>query len=161
MERASLRPVLRGQDVLAWRAEASPRRLVWTHGRDERALRELPESTRAWLARWRPRLAARADARRAGRWWALFRTEAARHDVPRVVWADMGRAPRALVLDAGDDTVPLNSCYVARAPHEDDAHALAALLAGPLAAAWLALVAEPARGGWRRYLGWTMARRTP
>jgi hypothetical protein len=46
---------------------------------------------------------------------------------------------------------------VVRAPSLDDAHALAALLNGPLAAAWTSVVAEPARGGFRRYLGWTMA----
>ncbi len=38
-----------------------------------------------------------------------------------------------------------------------DAHALAALLNGPLVSAWLNTVAEPARGGYRRYLGWTMS----
>jgi hypothetical protein len=34
---------------------------------------------------------------------------------------------------------------------------LAAVLNSPLSAAWLSLVAEPARGGYRRYLAWTMA----
>jgi hypothetical protein len=34
---------------------------------------------------------------------------------------------------------------------------LASLLNGPLARAWLNAAAEPARGGYRRYLGWTMA----
>jgi hypothetical protein len=32
-----------------------------------------------------------------------------------------------------------------------------ALLNSPLAAAWLAALAEPARGGYRRYLGWTVS----
>lgn len=38
-----------------------------------------------------------------------------------------------------------------------DAHALAALLNGPIASAWLSVLAEPARGGFHRYLGWTMS----
>jgi hypothetical protein len=38
-----------------------------------------------------------------------------------------------------------------------DAHALTALLKGPLSSAWLNVLAEPARGGYRRYLGWTMS----
>jgi hypothetical protein len=38
-----------------------------------------------------------------------------------------------------------------------DAVALAALLQSPPAAAWLAALAEPARGGYRRHLAWTMA----
>src|SRR6185503_13010453 len=40
---------------------------------------------------------------------------------------------------------------------EDDALALLAILNSPLAHAWLATLAEPARGGYRRYLGWTMS----
>jgi hypothetical protein len=61
------------------------------------------------------------------------------------------------VLDAGDPTVALNTCYVARCRDERDAHALAALLNTPLARAWLNAAAEPARGGYRRYLGWTLS----
>ena len=51
----------------------------------------------------------------------------------------------------------LNSCYVANCKTLEDAYALAALLNGPLVAAWLNTVAEPARGGYRRYMGWTMS----
>jgi hypothetical protein len=99
----------------------------------------------------------RSDARGA-RWWALFRTEAARHDRARVVWGDIGRTPRAIVLEPGNRTVPLNTCYVVRTPSVDDAYAFAALLNSPVAAAWLSVLAEPARGGYRRFLGWTCAR---
>jgi hypothetical protein len=74
-----------------------------------------------------------------------------------VVWSDFGRTPRAAILAAGDATVPLNSCYVLPCDDPADALALAALLNGPLAAAWLNAIAEPARGGWRRYLAWTVA----
>jgi hypothetical protein len=38
-----------------------------------------------------------------------------------------------------------------------DALALAAILNSALASAWLAILAEPARGGYRRYLGWTLS----
>ena len=50
-----------------------------------------------------------------------------------------------------------NSCYVAICPDESNALALLAVLNSPLAEAWLAALAEPARGGYRRYLGWTMS----
>jgi hypothetical protein len=69
----------------------------------------------------------------------------------------MGRAPRAAVIPAGDDTVALNSCYVVRCRGHREALAFAALLNGPVAAAWLGALAEPARGNYRRYLGWTMS----
>jgi hypothetical protein len=39
-----------------------------------------------------------------------------------------------------------------------DALALAALLNSPVIDAWVAAVAEPARGGYRRHFAWTMAR---
>jgi hypothetical protein len=73
------------------------------------------------------------------------------------VWADFGKAPRALVLPAGDPAVALNTCYVLPCADPHDALAFAALLNSPLAAAWLNVLAEPARGGYRRYLAWTVA----
>jgi hypothetical protein len=69
----------------------------------------------------------------------------------------MGKRPRAAVLAAGDPSVPLNTCYVIACDREEDAHALAALLNSAVAAAWLNALAEPARGGYHRYLGWTVA----
>jgi hypothetical protein len=160
VEASLLRPLLRGEDLRPWRAEPAGDRILWTHGPDGRPLHALPPNADAWLAPWRDALRDRVDARRARAWWSLFRTEAARADAPRVVWADIGRAPRAVVLEAGDATVPLNTCYALRcasAHASEDAHALAAVLNAPLARAWLSAVAEPARGGYRRFLGWTMA----
>jgi len=153
-----LRPLLRGEAVRAWRTECHTEMLLWTHDANDQPMARLPRAAAAMLAPWRRRLEARTDGRSRARWWGLFRTESARCDLPRVVWSDIGRAPRALVLAAGDTTVPLNSCYVVRAPTLDDALALATVLNSPVAAAWLAAIAEPARGGYLRFLGWTMAR---
>lgn len=166
IERTLLRPALRGEDIgrAEWARDASHAsgaadapRIIWTHDRQGHVLRTLPPATTRWLAHWRPRLSARADVRHRSPWWTLFRTEAARCDVARVVWADIGRRLRTRVLLPGDPTVPLNSCYVVRAPRPDDAFALNALLQSTIAAAWLDALAEPARGGFRRYLGWTVA----
>jgi len=87
----------------------------------------------------------------------MFRTESATSSSPRVVWSDFGRSPRAAVLGANDSTVLLNSCYVIPCEDLADAYALTALLNSPVAAAWLNSLAEPARGGYHRYLGWTVA----
>jgi hypothetical protein len=62
-----------------------------------------------------------------------------------------------MVVDAGDPLVALNTCYVAGCESVADAHALAAILNSQLSAAWLGAIAEPARGGYHRYLGWTMS----
>jgi hypothetical protein len=158
VEASMRRPALRGEAVRAWRPDVSLEDILWTHDTNDRPRASLPPAALRHLTPWRRRLEARTDARAGAAWWPLFRTESARPDLPRVVWSDIGKAPRALVLDAGDRTVPLNSCYIARAPSRDDALTLAAILNSPLAAAWLAAIAEPARGGYQRFLGWTVAR---
>ena len=158
VERRLLRPLLRGEAVRAWRADPDDSALIWTHDATDSPLQLLPEGAAGWLAPWRRQLESRADAQRSARWWSLFRTDAARSHRPRVVWSDIGKSLRALVLPPGDTTVPINSCYVARTQTLDDAYALATLLNSPVAAAWLAAIAEPARGGYHRYLGWTVAR---
>jgi hypothetical protein len=157
IERAMLRPILRGEHLRRWGAAEHEQSIIWTHDVKDAAMSTLPPLTAEWLQRWRRHLMARSDARSAARWWSVFRTEAARGDRPRVVWGDVGREPRASVLAAGDPRVPLNSCYVVRCLEDEDAHAFAALLNSPIARAWLDAIAEPARGGYRRYLGWTLA----
>jgi len=132
-------------------------RLIWTHGADGVPLDRLPPRAERWMRSWRRRLIARSDARTSARWWTLFRTEAASGSAARVVWADFGRALTAAVLLPGDPAVPLNTCYAVRCTDPRDAFALAVVLNSPLAAAWLAALAEPARGGYKRYLGWTIS----
>jgi hypothetical protein len=153
----ALRPHVRGEGVAPGGARSAGEFLVWTHDSRGAPLSAIPAAVAAWLAPHRAALERRVDRGSRTPWWALFRTEGAAADVARVVWADIGRRPRAAVLPPGDPSVPLNSCYVVRCPTIEDAHALAALLNSPLAAAWLNAIAEPARGGYHRYLAWTTA----
>ena len=157
VEPALVRPLLRGDAVSPWRISTTGRAILWTHDASGTPLPVLPSAAARWLAPWKRRLRARADLRGQGVWWMLFRTEAADCSRPRVVWSDFGREPRAAMLAAGDPTVPLNSCYVMSCDDPVDALAVTALLNSPVAAAWLNAIAEPARGGWHRYLAWTVA----
>lgn len=156
VESLLVRPVLRGESLTPWRIEHAGESILWTHDAAGAPLEHLPPLAKQWLRRWRSELVGRSDARRTQRWWSLFRIEGARDDRPRVVWGDVGRAPRASVLHAGGSVAPLNSCYVVRCRGDAEAYALSALLNGPLAQAWVNALAEPARGGYHRYLGWTM-----
>ena len=158
IEARLLRPLVRGETVTPWRAGTGAECIIWPYHANGTPLSELPPLAARWIGRHRRRLLARADARGSRIWWTLFRTESAAADTPRVVWADFGRRPRAAVIPAGSDTVPLNTCYVARCADIEDARTLAAILNSPVAAAWLHALAEPARGGFRRYLAWTIAR---
>jgi hypothetical protein len=157
LERSVLRPLIKGESLRPWHVPPTGDAIIWTHDERGLPLRSLPTRAARWLASWRRQLTARSDARHASHWWSLFRTEAARGDRARVVWGDLGREPRASVLRPGDPRVPLNTCYVMRCRDDADAFALSALLNGALGRAWLDAIAEPARGEYRRYFGWTMA----
>jgi methylase of polypeptide subunit release factors len=157
IERGLLRPLVRGETLAPWCITGPREYVIWPHCDDSRAMRALPPLAHHWLSSFRDRLHGRSDLHGRMPWWALFRTESASAASPRVVWADVGLTPRAIALEASDPIVALNSCYVAACETMRDAHAFAALLNGPLVAAWLNTLAEPARGGYRRYLGWTMS----
>lgn len=157
IERSLIRHVIRGDAIAAWSARPGNDRIVWTHGENGVPLQSLPPLAAKWFGGWRRQLTERTDLRGDRFWWRAFRTEAADHSLHRVVWSDIGRTPRAAVIPAGDPAVPLNTCYVVRCKSRTDSHALATLLNSPLLAAWLSLIAEPAQGGYNRYLGWTMA----
>ena len=160
IERALLRPVVRGESIKPWRVVPTTAWIIWTHGDGDSEVNTprhpLPAHAAAWLENWRYRLAARSDLQHQSAWWSLFRTPSASSSATRVVWSDLGRRPRAAVLAAGDPSVPLNSCYVVRAADRTDAQALAVLLNSGVAAAWLNVIAEPAANDYRRYLAWTV-----
>ena len=156
IEPTCLRPLVRGETLTPWSISVTER-IVWTHAPDGKALPTLPRGAGRWLGAHRRALSARSDLRGDLPWWTLFRTESARCDCARVVWADVGKSLRAAFLPPGDATIALNSCYVVRCPAPEDGLALVALLNSPLVSCWLSLIAEPARGGYHRYLGWTMA----
>ena len=158
VESTLLRPVLRGEQARAWMPVSSRERILWTLDAAGRPLHDLPPLAARWLGRWRRELTRRTDLRGRQAWWTLHRTDGANNQRARVVWADVSRGPRACILPAHSPIVPLNSCYVISCRDDTDAAALAALLNSPLVAAWLDALAEPARGGFRRYLGWTVAR---
>jgi hypothetical protein len=156
IERCLLRPLHRGESIRAWKLRSPPEQIIWTHN-DHGPLPKLGPHAHRWLGNWRRELERRSDLRGRAPWWTIFRTESADSSLPRVVWSDFGRSPRAAVLDANDATVLLNSCYVVHCDNLTDARTLAALLNSPIVAAWLNALAEPARGGYHRYLGWTVA----
>lgn len=158
IEGALLRPVLRGERARLWTPAPSHERIIWTHDVAGRPLPSLPPLAARWLARWRGELSRRTDLRGRRAWWSLHRIDGAVSARPRVVWADVSRGMRACILPANSPVIPLNSCYVLTCRDDTDAAAFAALLNSPLATAWLDALAEPARGGFRRYLGWTVAR---
>lgn len=156
IEAELLRPAVRGESLSAI-SENGQEHLVWPHGAGGQPLESLPPLAARWLSHYRRQLSRRTDLHSRKEWWSVFRIESACTEKPRVIWADIGRRPRAIVAEAGNGVVPLNTCYAVPCPSLEDARALAALINGPLVAAWLDVIAEPARGEYRRFLGWTMS----
>ncbi|MGE5801795.1 MAG: Eco57I restriction-modification methylase domain-containing protein [Gemmatimonadota bacterium] len=145
-EQPGTRPAVRGRDIGAWRC--TPRRhLLWTHGSDGAPLTRLPAEAARCLAKHEARLRQRADYK-GGPPWQLFRT-ALGCAVHRVVWADLGRRLGAVVPPA--EVVPLNTVYGIVTRTAADAAALAALFNCRWHSALARLVADPARGGFRRF----------
>lgn len=143
---AGTRPALRGRDIGRW--ECRPcRHLLWTHGPDGTPLAHLPRVVTERLEPHEARLRRRADYR-SGPPWQLFRTALgiAKH---RVVWADLSRRLEAVV--PAPELVPLNTVYGIATRDPADAAALCALLNARWLTALARLVADPARGGFRRF----------
>ena len=157
IERDMLRPLIRGETLSKWTVTGPREYLVWPHDEHGQPRRTLPPLARQWLIHSQDALSARTDLHGRFPWWSVFRTEGAAKSQPRVVSADFGLTPRAIVIEPGEPHVALNSCYVVSCATSNDAYALATILNSSLAAAWLNSLAEPARGGYRRYLGWTLS----
>lgn len=149
------RPALRGDGVAPWATPPRGQHLVLPLDDDAAPLASLPTGIARHLAPHEHALRARADLKPRDPWWTLFRTDLVARGGWRVCWADIARSLRATLLPPQSTTVPLNSCYGVRCTDAIDALALLALLNAPLASAFLALVAEPARGGFLRFLGFT------
>jgi hypothetical protein len=150
------RPVLRGDHVRAWHTPDSATAIVVPCDANGQTLTRLTAPLARHFAPHERALVTRTDLRPREPWWSLFRTDLLGSHGWRVIWADIGRTLRATLLPPHCTTVPLNSCYGVRLHDPVDAHALTALLNAPLTTAWLSLVAEPARGGYLRFLGWTV-----
>src|SRR2546426_7433460 len=140
------RPALRGRDLAPWRA--TPRaHVLWTHSADGRPLEQLPPELANLLEPQLERLRRRSDYR-AGAPWQVFRTCLA-YAPHRVLWPDVARRLAAAV--PAPDLVPLYTVYGIATPTADHAHALPALLNSRWLTALARLVADPARGGFRRF----------
>lgn len=156
IEEDVLRPALRGRDVAPFTAR--PVRVVlWGLDQTGRPLATLPPLARRYVRRHAARLRRRTDFRR-GPPWTVFRTRAATTQ-HRVVWPDLARRPRAVLLEeTAPEAIPLNTCYVAPAPDRETGLVIAAVLNSTWSRATVWVSADEARGGYRRINARAVAR---
>lgn len=162
IEPRHLRPVLRGEDLDAWRFHHS-RVLLWTHDDGGRVLPQLPAAVDTHLRRHRRLLQRRVDLRPGQPYWTIFRASPEKW-ARRVAWRDIAPSPDAVVippevpfLDHRTPLISLNTVYQIAAASGEDAHLLAAVLNSTVARSYLKAIAERASGGYFRFLGWTVA----
>ena len=149
IERALLKPVLRGRDVRRFRC--IPRGvIVWCYDDDVMPIPRLPDHAARYFEQRSGQLRARSDYR-GGPVWTVFRTRCMSGN-HRIVWPDIAQHPRAVVLDAAGtpSAVPLNTCYVATTADRETALATTAVMNSTWTAALLTASADEARGGYRR-----------
>ena len=149
IEQSVLRSALRGRDIGPFSA-ASTHVVLWTHSDYGDCRSTLPPCAGRYVSRNGQVLRNRADYR-AGPLWTLFRTRSA-CATHRVVWPDIARRPRSVALEASavPNAIPLNTCYIAVAPSRSTALVITAVLNSTWSAAYTAVTADEARGGYRR-----------
>ena len=162
IESERLRPVLRGEDLAAWRYSVE-RTLIWTHDDGGHPLPSLPPCTRSYLMRHARRLRSRRDLKPNQPWWSLFRVDPIKAGL-RVAWRDIGTEPAAVVipplltfLDRRAPILSLNTVYQVPMRRYDEAHFLAAILNSTPARAFLKTIAQRASGGYFRFFASTVA----
>jgi len=148
------RPAVGGRDLAMWEPRAGARKILWPYGEDMKPLTTLPSPLWAHFDDWREELMARSDWRASTPIWSLFRVQEAL-GAPKVAWRDMSPLLEACVLDA--ETMPLNTAYYIACADTRRARALVALCHSAPVRAYVRVLAERARGGWRRHFAWVMA----
>jgi hypothetical protein len=142
-----IRDAFRGRDIEPFRVVRS-RPMIWPCSEDGKPLSQLTGNALAHFTVHERTLRSRADYR-DGPLWMLFRTIAGVVG-PRVVWADLSRTLTAAVLGDTDRRIPLNTCYVIRAPHS-----VALTLSAWFNSSWMRglarLQADPASSGFARF----------
>jgi hypothetical protein len=133
-------------------------RLLFAHDTQTGApLGDVNSATHTWLANHAQRLEARADADDQTPPWGLFRVGRAALGW-RVAWRDIATRLEAFVLPpvALGGPVILNTLYCIACQDEAEALRLATWLNHPAIQVLATQIADPASGGYRRFLGGTV-----
>lgn len=152
-------PCVRGADVRPMQARSGASILLTHDPETGEPVEALSDEQREWIEAHRERLMRRADARPGRPLWELFRIRRGGFG-HRVVWRDISRVLEAtpLVPVADGGAVHLNTCYAVHVPNRAAALRLALWLNLEPARFVARALAEPARGGFRRYLAGNVGR---
>ena len=161
VETGSLRPLVRGADVDAFRYQVGGH-VVWCHDAGAGPAQPGPRMA-AYLEGHRDRLEGRAGYRAGSPLGTIFRL-APETLGPKVAWHDLSDTLRAVALPArvrfgGADRelIPLNTVYFLPTGSHDEAVLMAGLLNALPARAFARAVAERAKDARFRFFAWTIS----
>lgn len=149
---ACSRPILGGRDISAFEVHPS-KRVLWPYDAHGGVLPELGPEATAHFEAHRAALERRADHDPRAPLWQLFRVHESMCG-PKVVWRDMGPHMQACAVDA--HTLVLNTAYYIPCADPVRAWALSVFFNHPRTREFCSVLAERARGGWRRHFAWTL-----
>jgi hypothetical protein len=149
--------VCRGRDLGAFRCAQEARLLLAYDRETARPLRHLPTPLQDYFSQHRGRLLERTDHRASDPLWAVFRTQALVRG-PKVVWRDIAPRLEATLLSSRESPIPLNTTYFVTVKDPIEGYLVTALLNSLWMRIVAAVTAEPAMGGYFRFLAWTVAR---
>jgi hypothetical protein len=161
VETAALRPLVRGADIDAFRADPGAH-VVWCHGPGGEP-RPTPPRLARYLERHRPALERRPGWRGGLPLGCVFRLSAETLR-PKVAWHDLSDTLRAVALPARvsfdgaeRELLPLNTVYFIPVEREREAMLLAGLFNSLPVRTFARVVAERAKDARFRFLAWTVA----
>jgi len=163
IEKGSLRPILRGKNIEAWRIEVQDY-IIWTHD-DETGdvLEALPPRAKSYFENHAKALQNRSDYKKTMPIWTIFRVSPEKLK-DKVVWHELARMLECAyvpshILDkqVGERLiVPIQTVYLI--PVEKPSHGLilSALLNSLPIRTYAASFAERARGAYFRHISWVV-----
>lgn len=146
------RTILGGRDISEFTVHPT-KKVLWPYDAHGRILQTLDPDANAYFETHRAALERRADHNTCAPLWQMFRVHESMIG-PKVVWRDMGPQMEACAVDAS--TLVLNTAYYIPCADDVRAWALSVFLNHPHTRAFCKVLAERARGGWRRHFAWTL-----
>ncbi len=159
IEKSLLRPLLRGENIRAWRFEVREW-ILWTH--DDvtgEVLKDLPRRAKAYFGRHEKELKNRSGYRQRLPIWTLFSVNPTKLE-NKVAWQELTNQIDAVFVPAlykGQLLVPLHTTYLMPVANKEVGLAIAAWLNSLPVRAYLSAYAERARGSYFRHFAWTVA----
>jgi hypothetical protein len=163
LESSLLRPLIRGENVEAWRYRIEDY-MLWTHDDTTgRVLSDIPAKAKEYFQRHANALQARSDHRENLPIWQIFRVtpQKLRH---KIIWQRISSTlgcvyvPPA-VQDRGENPlllVPLDTVYIVAVRDPNEGHIVAAWLNSSVSQAYTGSFARRDRGAYHHYDAWVI-----